>query len=80
MQLVVRIRALLAVDAPMRLPFDCPTLKRLAARVDDLAQQRLLGSIAELGDDAQALVDKVSVLTESEVGKLLENLRREQRP
>jgi acyl carrier protein len=76
MQLIVRIRSLMAVEVPVRSIFDCPTMREFSDRVDELRQARLLDEISSGDGDIRALLERVAAMPESEVQKLMESMTR----
>jgi acyl carrier protein len=76
MQVMVRIRASLAVDVPMRALVELQTLSRLARRVDELREANLLARIEEGDAAVDQLLDQVAAMPESKVQELMQGFGR----
>ena len=79
MQLVVRLRSSLSMAVPMKLPFGFPTLRQLAAQVQELRRTTLLAKVQAGGIDVQSLLNKLGTLSDSAVQKMLRELQGEVR-
>jgi hypothetical protein len=79
MQVVVRLRVSLSVAIPMRSLFENPTVAQFAVHLETLRQARLHDTIEMGGDEAEALLEAVSSMSESRVRELMRTLRMEGR-
>lgn len=75
MQVMVRIRSVLSTRISMSALFEFPTLRGLAAHVDELRSARLLENIEGAGSDIEELLDRVTSMSESRVMELVQELR-----
>jgi amino acid adenylation domain-containing protein len=80
MQVVARIGSSLSIEMPIRLVFECPTLKQLSAQVDDLRQVHLLNEVSRGGDDIEELLGRVASMSESKAQDLIRELRMRVKP
>jgi amino acid adenylation domain-containing protein len=76
-QLIARVAATLSVEMPIRLLFDFPTVRELAAQLEGLRCTRLADRIAEGGTETEDLLEEVASLSESRVHELLGELKSE---
>ena len=73
MQVIVRLQSSYSIQIPLRLLFDCPTVRTLAERIDALRYENLLTEL-ESGADNQELLESVTSISESRVQELIEEL------
>jgi len=64
-QLMIRIRSQLGVELPLKLLFEFPTLRQLAAHVDQAQHRGLLETVAEGGRDIEQLLATVATLSDA---------------
>lgn len=76
-KVVVRIRASLSIEMPIRLLFEHPTIAQLAERVEELRQAHLLEEIERGGDEMDALLASLASMPESQARELVRGLRKE---
>jgi hypothetical protein len=79
MQLTAHLQAALSVEIPVRLIFESPVLKDLAAIVDERRRADLMGRIEEGGAELQQLLEQVTAMPEREARELLGGLAQEGR-
>jgi acyl carrier protein len=77
-QVVVRIQSQLSIDVPVKAVFECPTVEKLAARVEELREARLLDELR--GGEIEGLLESVAAMSESSAQQLLRELSMEGRP
>lgn len=77
MQLIARIHSSLSLEVPMRLPFEYPTVEKLAAQIDELRRQRLLSRITAGDTEIEELLENIASMSEAEAQALLEELATE---
>jgi amino acid adenylation domain-containing protein len=75
-QVMVRIRAAFSIEVPMAVLFECPTIRQLAGRVDEMRQARLLERLASCGGDMEEMLERVALLSERKAQELLRALGR----
>lgn len=80
MQMMVRVRAALSVELPMRALFKHPVLQQLAAHLSEMQHEVLLDELAEGSDEMEQLLAEVAAMPEGSVKQLVEKLRMEGRP
>ena len=80
MQLVVRVRSLFAIQIPLQILFECPTLQQLAARVAQLSEASLLEGMAAGGTEAGRLLEMVSSLSPTRIQELVRELTERDTP
>jgi amino acid adenylation domain-containing protein len=73
-QLIAHVRAMLSIDLPMTVIFECPTLRELAAQVEARRQAQLLEALAQGGDSIEELLETVVALPESKVQELMREI------
>jgi len=73
-QVMVKVRASMSVDLPMRAVFEAPTLREMSARIEQLRNDRLLEMIGSGTDDMQALLKSVAAMPAAEVQALVREL------
>lgn len=79
MQVAVRIRSRLSIEMPVTMLFKHPTVKLLAANVEEIRNRRWLDSITERPDEVDDLLEKVAAMPDSEVERLMREFRIEGR-
>jgi amino acid adenylation domain-containing protein len=79
-RVAVRIRSSLSIEMPMRMLFEFPTIGQLSAQLDSIRKAHLLSKIACGGNEIERLLEKVTLMPESEVHELVQKLRTEGRP
>lgn len=70
-QMVLRVRDALLIGVSMRDVFDHPTLRRFAARLDDLRREELLVQLAAGGQAVESLLERLASLPETEARECL---------
>jgi amino acid adenylation domain-containing protein len=75
MQVLVHIRAVLALDLAINVLFQRPILSDLAAYVDSLREERMRREVATGNDDIEALFEQVASMPESRVKELTRELQ-----
>lgn len=75
MQVTVRVRSVFSVELSINSVFEFPTLRQLAAQVEQLRTERLLDEIAEGNSDIDALIAQVASMPETRVRELMRELR-----
>ncbi len=70
MQTIVRLRAALSLDLPISLLFKHPTVRELAAHVEEVRQQELLDLLEARAGDTEELMRKLSFLSDSQAAEL----------
>ena len=78
-QLIVRIRAALSLEMPMRVVFEFPVLRDMAAELDKLREDRLVAGVTNRDEDLEHLLDSVMAMPEDQVASLLRELTVEGR-
>jgi len=73
MQVIVRIRASLNVRIAMRALFDYPTVKALAAHVEELRGAQVFESATDV-TDLEELLDSVAAMPERKLQELMREL------
>ncbi|WP_175597348.1 non-ribosomal peptide synthetase [Peristeroidobacter soli] len=74
-QLAVRIQSSFAIEIPMRLLFEFPTVQQLATKVDELRRASLLKAIEAGGEEMEKILERVSTMPDNEVQELMRSLR-----
>ena len=74
MQVVVRVQLSMPVEVPISVLFECPTVERLSARLDELRKATLIEGITDGGSETEELLEKVALMPESKVQELLREL------
>ena len=77
---MVRIRAALSLEVPVRLLFQFQTVRQLAGQLDQLREAQLISELAGGDTELEELIDEVTSLSESQVDQWVQNLTlREER-
>jgi hypothetical protein len=63
----------------MRLFFECPTLKQLSSRVEDLRQAHFVSTVSGREEKVRHVLDSIALMPESRVQELIRELRVEGR-
>jgi amino acid adenylation domain-containing protein len=79
MQLIARIGAWLSIEVPMKLLFQSPTLRELAAELAQLRHTRVLAAIADSANDIDGLLEELARMPDTQVKQLIERFRTEGR-
>ena len=73
-QLIVRVQQTFSVDVPMRMLFECPTLREFSAQTHERRDLYLNEVISRGGDEIEALLSRVAALPDSQVQGLMRSL------
>jgi acyl carrier protein len=79
MQLVLRIRHKFSITAPITLMFEFPTLEQLAVRVGHLRHLNLTAQLSSGEDAVEKLMERVSLMSDSQVRESLRELKEKLR-
>jgi amino acid adenylation domain-containing protein len=79
-QLIGRVRSSLSIELSMRLLFDFPTVKQLSAQVERLGYEHFVNDIERGGEEMEELLESVTAMPDSEVQKLMRDLRTRATP
>jgi acyl carrier protein len=74
MQLKARIRSSFSVEIPMKLAFECPTVKQLAFHIEERLQAGVFDALAGGAADMDDLIEQVASMSESKVQELMQEL------
>lgn len=74
MKAIARMRTALAVQVPMRLLFESPTLMQLSSQLELLRRNRLFERISDGGESVRGLLERVAAMPESQVHQLVKQL------
>ena len=80
MQVVVRIRAALSIELPIRILFENPTIEKLGAQLNRLREENLFERLRGGGDDVDELLELVGSMPEGRVQDLVRELEGGGRP
>jgi acyl carrier protein len=78
-QVAVRLESALSIAVPVRILFSFPTLRMLAAQVDQMRRARLNAEVAARSEEIEDLLERVASMPESQVRELMQELRTEGR-
>jgi amino acid adenylation domain-containing protein len=78
MQVLVRLRSALSIEMPMSVLFELPTIRELAAHVEEARQVQLLDDL-EGTDHMSELLDAVASMPDSEVEAAMRQLQTRER-
>jgi hypothetical protein len=77
MQLKARVQDAFSVEMPMRVLFEHPSLRDLAAEIESLRESRFLARLADGGADMDTLIESLASMPASQVQALLRELTTE---
>ena len=77
MQAMARLESAHSLDAPVRLLFECPTIRLLASRLEQIRRAALVEGMLAGGVEAEDLMEQVATLPQAEVQALLRKLSME---
>jgi len=77
MKLMARVESELSVGMPVRAVFDYPRLQDFACHLEQVRQSRLLSELEAGGDDLAQMLEQVTSMPDSEVERLMRELRKE---
>jgi acyl carrier protein len=74
MQLIVRIRSIMALEIPIRALFEAATLEQLAAELESVRETNLLRDLAGGEEDVDELLESIAAMPESQVREMVREL------
>jgi amino acid adenylation domain-containing protein len=77
MQVATRIQLTFAIEVPIRAVFECPVLRELSQRVEQIRRIEILSGLQSIGSEAEELLQRVTSMSDADIKEWFDSLSME---